>query len=213
MNRRALYVAVLVSLALVACHSSTSGRPATTTSPASTPATPSRSATAGTTSATAATTSVPASAQSGTPGAAASAAPRLPQIGPRSRVTYTDGLTVAVLSATKFTPSSDATGPIGGDVALLFVVRITNGTTTPYHAVVVSVTASAGPNNDQCNEIFQNGPPNLGDTFVGYISPGQSQTAQFGFDVPTTDLDDIRVSVQPDPHYAEATFATALSAA
>ena len=91
------------------------------------------------------------------------------------------------------------------------MVQITNGTTAPFHAVLVSVTASAGPNNDQCNEIFQHGPPNLGDTFVGYISRGQSQTAQFGFDVPTADLGDIRVSVQPDPSYVEATFATQIA--
>jgi hypothetical protein len=201
MNRRALFVTVLVSLALVACHSSTSNRAATSTSSASTSVTPRSTATAAPTSA-----SLP--AQTGTPAAAASGtASVLPQVGPGTRLRYTDGLTVSVLSATEFTPSSDAVGSTAGDVAVLFAVRITNGTTTPYHAVVVSVTASAGPSDTQCNEIFQNGPPNLGDTFVGYISPGESQTAQFGFDVPTADLADIRVSVQPDPSYAQVTFA------
>jgi hypothetical protein len=193
MNRRAVCLAVLLSLALVACHSSTSNRSATSTSPASTM-----------TSAPA-----PAPAQSGTRGAATpGTASVLPQIGPRSGLTYTDGLAVSVVFATTFTPSSDAVGSTAGDVAVLFAVRITNGSTTPYHAVVVSVTASAGASDTQCTEIFQDGPPNLGNTFVGYISPGQSQTAQFGFDVPAADVDDVRVSVQPDPHYAPVTLTT-----
>ena len=122
-------------------------------------------------------------------------------------MTYTDGLTVSVLSAKMFTPSTDAIGPTAGDAAVLFTVRITNGTTTPYHSVVVAVTASAGPNSAPRTEIFQNGPPDLGDTFRGYISPGDSQTALFGYDVPMRDVNDLRVSVQPDPHYAEVTFA------
>ncbi|MGW1841529.1 DUF4190 domain-containing protein [Streptomyces sp. NPDC001966] len=106
---------------------------------------------------------------------------------------YDDDLTVTVGDATSYTPDAYAAGHTKGQKAYRVAVVIENAGKEKFDAALVSVSARAGQDGVDAEQIFDN---KVGTGFSGTVLPGKKVTVQFAFDTPA-DAKNLTVEVNP----------------
>ncbi|MFJ4462269.1 DUF4352 domain-containing protein [Streptomyces sp. NPDC088928] len=106
---------------------------------------------------------------------------------------YDDDLTVTVGDATSYTPDAYAAGHTKGKKAYRVAVVIENAGKEKFDSALVSVSARAGKDGVDAEQIFDN---KVGAGFSGTVLPGKKVTVQFAFDAPA-DAKDLTVEVNP----------------
>lgn len=106
---------------------------------------------------------------------------------------YDDDLTVTVGDATKYTPDEYAAGHTKGQKAYRVAVVIENAGKEKFDSALVSVSARAGQDGVDAEQIFDN---KVGAGFSGTVLPGKKITVQFAFDTPA-DAKNLTVEVNP----------------
>ncbi|MBB3678252.1 hypothetical protein [Modestobacter versicolor] len=120
--------------------------------------------------------------------------------------TLSSGIAVTVQKPSRVTVSNTASpSPSAGYSGVLFSITFTNKTGrtfTPYDDVLLV----SGPTGRQAPLTFDSGGSDPDNWFNGSIPPGQSQTATFLFQVPTAELSQLRLEVNPDFFEDESAF-------
>ncbi|WP_406494764.1 DUF4190 domain-containing protein [Streptomyces sp. NBC_00846] len=106
---------------------------------------------------------------------------------------YDDDLTVTVGDATSYTPDAYAAGHTKGKKAYRVAVVIENAGKEKFDSALVSVSARAGQDGVDAEQIFDN---KVGAGFSGTVLPGKKITVQFAFDAPA-DAKNLTVEVNP----------------
>ncbi|MEE1768820.1 DUF4352 domain-containing protein [Streptomyces sp. JV185] len=106
---------------------------------------------------------------------------------------YDDDLTVTVGDATSYTPDAYAAGHTKGKKAYRVAVVIENAGKEKFDSALVSVSARAGQDGVDAEQIFDN---KVGAGFSGTVLPGKKVTVQFAFDAPA-DAKNLTVEVNP----------------
>ncbi|MCX4847540.1 DUF4190 domain-containing protein [Streptomyces sp. NBC_00893] len=106
---------------------------------------------------------------------------------------YDDDLTVTVGDATSYTPDAYAAGHTKGQKAYRVAVVIENAGKEKFDSALVSVSARAGKDGVDAEQIFDN---KVGTGFSGTVLPGKKVTVQFAFDTPA-DAKNLTVEVNP----------------
>ncbi|MFE7109354.1 DUF4190 domain-containing protein [Streptomyces sp. NPDC057575] len=106
---------------------------------------------------------------------------------------YDDDLTVTVGDATSYTPDAYAAGHTKGQKAYRVAVVIENAGKEKFDSALVSVSARAGQDGVDAEQIFDN---KVGTGFSGTVLPGKKVTVQFAFDTPA-DAKNLTVEVNP----------------
>ncbi|SFY38976.1 DUF4352 domain-containing protein [Streptomyces atratus] len=106
---------------------------------------------------------------------------------------YDDDLTVTVGDATSYTPDAYAAGHTKGQKAYRVAVVIENAGKEKFDSALVSVSARAGQDGVDAEQIFDN---KVGAGFSGTVLPGKKVTVQFAFDAPA-DARNLTVEVNP----------------
>ncbi|MFC9755639.1 DUF4190 domain-containing protein [Streptomyces sp. NPDC056921] len=106
---------------------------------------------------------------------------------------YDDDLTVTVGDATSYTPDAYAAGHTKGQKAYRVAVVIENAGKEKFDSTLVSVSARAGQDGVDAEQIFDN---KVGTGFSGTVLPGKKVTVQFAFDTPA-DAKNLTVEVNP----------------
>ncbi|MGW7708189.1 DUF4352 domain-containing protein [Streptomyces sp. NPDC054771] len=106
---------------------------------------------------------------------------------------YDDDLTVTVGDATSYTPDAYAAGHTKGQKAYRVAVVIENAGKEKFDSALVSVSARAGKDGVDAEQIFDN---KVGAGFSGTVLPGKKVTVQFAFDAPA-DAKNLTVEVNP----------------
>ncbi|MFF1646365.1 DUF4190 domain-containing protein [Streptomyces sp. NPDC058240] len=106
---------------------------------------------------------------------------------------YDDDLTVTVGDAASYTPDAYAAGHTKGQKAYRVAVVIENAGKEKFDAALVSVSARAGQDGVDAEQIFDN---KVGTGFSGTVLPGKKVTVQFAFDTPA-DAKNLTVEVNP----------------
>ncbi|MEE1808382.1 DUF4190 domain-containing protein [Streptomyces sp. BE133] len=106
---------------------------------------------------------------------------------------YDDDLTVTVGDATSYTPDTYAAGHTKGDKAYRVAVVIENAGKEKFDSALVNVTARAGQDGVDADQIFDG---KVGEGFSGTVLPGKKVTVQFAFDTPA-DAKNLTVEVNP----------------
>ncbi|MFD4942059.1 DUF4190 domain-containing protein [Streptomyces sp. NPDC058239] len=106
---------------------------------------------------------------------------------------YDDDLTVTVGDATSYTPDTYAAGHTKGNKAYRVAVVIENAGKEKFDSALVSVTARAGQDGVDADQIFDG---KVGEGFSGTVLPGKKVTVQFAFDAPA-DAKNLTVEVNP----------------
>ncbi|MFF2326987.1 MULTISPECIES: DUF4190 domain-containing protein [unclassified Streptomyces] len=106
---------------------------------------------------------------------------------------YDDDLTVTVGDATSYTPDAYAAGHTKGNKAYRVAVVIENAGKEKFDSALVNVTARAGQDGVDAEQIFDG---KVGEGFNGTVLPGKKVTVQFAFDAPA-DAKDLTVEVNP----------------
>ncbi|MFG3529497.1 DUF4190 domain-containing protein [Streptomyces sp. NPDC047917] len=106
---------------------------------------------------------------------------------------YDDDLTVTVGDATSYTPDAYAAGHTKGQKAYRVAVVIENAGKEKFDSALVSVSARAGQDGVDAEQIFDN---KVGAGFSGTVLPGKKVTVQFAFDTPA-DAKNLTVEVNP----------------
>ncbi|GAA2459202.1 hypothetical protein GCM10010433_71720 [Streptomyces pulveraceus] len=106
---------------------------------------------------------------------------------------YDDDLTVTVGDATSYTPDAYAAGHTKGKKAYRVAVVIENAGKEKFDSALVSVSARAGKDGVDAEQIFDN---KVGAGFSGTVLPGKKVTVQFAFDAPA-DARNLTVEVNP----------------
>ncbi|MFE3941346.1 DUF4352 domain-containing protein [Streptomyces sp. NPDC059118] len=106
---------------------------------------------------------------------------------------YDDDLTVTVGDATSYTPDAYAAGHTKGKKAYRVAVVIENAGKEKFDSALVSVSARAGKDGVDAEQIFDN---KVGAGFSGTVLPGKKVTVQFAFDTPA-DAKNLTVEVNP----------------
>ncbi|MEU2669802.1 DUF4190 domain-containing protein [Streptomyces sp. NPDC007164] len=106
---------------------------------------------------------------------------------------YDDDLTVTVGDATSYTPDAYAAGHTKGQKAYKVAVVIENAGKEKFDSTLVSVSARAGQDGVDAEQIFDN---KVGTGFSGTVLPGKKVTVQFAFDTPA-DAKNLTVEVNP----------------
>ncbi|MFF3122787.1 DUF4190 domain-containing protein [Streptomyces sp. NPDC057908] len=106
---------------------------------------------------------------------------------------YDDDLTVTVGDATSYTPDTYAAGHTKGNKAYRFAVVIENAGKEKFDSPLVNVTAHAGQDGVDAEQIFDG---KVGQGFSGTVLPGKKVTVQFAFDAPA-DAKNLTVEVNP----------------
>ncbi|MFG2215652.1 MULTISPECIES: DUF4190 domain-containing protein [unclassified Streptomyces] len=106
---------------------------------------------------------------------------------------YDDDLTVTVGDATSYTPDAYAAGHSKGQKAYRVAVVIENAGKEKFDSALVSVSARAGQDGVDAEQIFDN---KVGTGFSGTVLPGKKVTVQFAFDTPA-DAKNLTVEVNP----------------
>ncbi|MFJ7197896.1 MULTISPECIES: DUF4190 domain-containing protein [unclassified Streptomyces] len=106
---------------------------------------------------------------------------------------YDDDLTVTVGDATSYTPDAYAAGHTKGKKAYRVAVVIENAGKEKFDSALVSVSARAGQDGVDAEQIFDN---KVGAGFSGTVLPGKKVTVQFAFDAPA-DAENLTVEVNP----------------
>ncbi|MFJ8852177.1 DUF4190 domain-containing protein [Streptomyces sp. NPDC102437] len=106
---------------------------------------------------------------------------------------YDDDLTVTVGDATSYTPDAYAAGHTKGQKAYRVAVVIENAGKEKFDSALVSVSARAGQDGMDAEQIFDN---KVGTGFSGTVLPGKKVTVQFAFDTPA-DAKNLTVEVNP----------------
>jgi hypothetical protein len=115
-------------------------------------------------------------------------------------IIYDDDLTITVSAAKPYTPDEYAVGHTKGNKAYEITVQIENGSKAKFDTVQIGVTALAGEDGVQAEEIYDD---THGSAFSGTVLPGRKATAKYAFDAPA-DAKNLIVEVSPDITY-EAT--------
>ncbi|MEV5198592.1 DUF4190 domain-containing protein [Streptomyces sp. NPDC053720] len=106
---------------------------------------------------------------------------------------YDDDLTVTVGDAASYTPDAYAAGHTKGQKAYKVAVVIENAGKEKFDSTLVSVSARAGQDGVDAEQIFDN---KVGTGFSGTVLPGKKVTVQFAFDTPA-DAKNLTVEVNP----------------
>ncbi|MFE7617525.1 DUF4190 domain-containing protein [Streptomyces sp. NPDC057496] len=106
---------------------------------------------------------------------------------------YDDDLTVTVGDATSYTPDEYAAGHTKGNKAYRVAVVIENSGKEKFDSALVNVTARAGKEGVDAEQIFDD---KVGAGFSGTVLPGKKVTVQFAFDAPA-DAKNLTVEVNP----------------
>ncbi|AXE78345.1 DUF4190 domain-containing protein [Streptomyces atratus] len=106
---------------------------------------------------------------------------------------YDDDLTVTVGDATSYTPDAYAAGHTKGNKAYRVAVVIENAGKEKFDSALVNVTARAGQDGVDAEQIFDG---KVGEGFSGTVLPGKKVTVQFAFDTPA-DAKNLTVEVNP----------------
>ncbi|MEL5961126.1 DUF4190 domain-containing protein [Streptomyces sp. CLV115] len=106
---------------------------------------------------------------------------------------YDDDLTVTVGDATSYTPDAYAAGHTKGQKAYRVAVVIENAGKEKFDSALVGVSARAGQDGVDAEQIFDN---KVGTGFSGTVLPGKKVTVQFAFDTPA-DAKNLTVEVNP----------------
>ncbi|GGV93148.1 hypothetical protein GCM10015535_55640 [Streptomyces gelaticus] len=114
-------------------------------------------------------------------------------LGAGDSAVYDDDLTVTVGDATSYTPDAYAAGHTKGKKAYRVAVVIENAGKEKFDSALVSVSARAGQDGVDAEQIFDN---KVGAGFSGTVLPGKKVTVQFAFDAPA-DAKNLTVEVNP----------------
>ncbi|MGW1186499.1 DUF4190 domain-containing protein [Streptomyces sp. NPDC002559] len=106
---------------------------------------------------------------------------------------YDDDLTVTVGDATSYAPDEYAAGHTKGNKAYRVAVVIENSGKEKFDSALVNVTARAGKEGVDAEQIFDD---KVGAGFSGTVLPGKKVTVQFAFDAPA-DAKNLTVEVNP----------------
>jgi hypothetical protein len=139
------------------------------------------------------------------PSADESAAPaNVAEIGTES-FTYDDGLTVAVVSATKFAKSETAAGGQPGEVGVKVTVKVTNKSKQVVDLDLLNVGLKAGADGLEAEKIFDS-ERGIGGGLEGSVAPGRSASGVYGFSVLPANLSTITVEVTPSFDHEASLF-------
>ncbi|MDK0519912.1 DUF4190 domain-containing protein [Streptomyces sp. ML-6] len=114
-------------------------------------------------------------------------------LGAGDSAVYDDDLTVTVGDATSYTPAEYAVGHTEGNKAYRVAVVIENAGKEKFDSALVGVTARAGKEGVDAEQIFDD---KVGAGFSGTVLPGKKVTVQFAFDAPA-DAKNLTVEVNP----------------
>ncbi|WP_413753453.1 DUF4352 domain-containing protein [Streptomyces sp. R-74717] len=114
-------------------------------------------------------------------------------LGAGDSAVYDDDLTVTVGDATSYTPDTYAAGHTKGNKAYRVAVVIENAGKEKFDSALVNVTAHAGQDGVDADQIFDG---KVGEGFSGTVLPGKKVTVQFAFDAPA-DAKNLTVEVNP----------------
>ncbi|MFF8713606.1 DUF4190 domain-containing protein [Streptomyces sp. NPDC015184] len=106
---------------------------------------------------------------------------------------YDDDLTVTVGDATSYAPDEYAAGHTKGNKAYRVAVVIENAGKEKFDSALVNVTARAGKEGVDAEQIFDD---KVGAGFSGTVLPGKKVTVQFAFDTPA-DAKNLTLEVNP----------------
>lgn len=195
-----LTACLLAALTLIGCsQSADSTAGSTPTANSTTPATSAPTGATGTPSSTSPSDSATATplrnpGEGVTPGGGGTAGTG--QIGQTS-VSYPSGVTVAVTSATQYTPSGQAVGTVVGHTGVVLSVKVTNRSTQPLDTAYLTVALRTGSALTPAAQIFD-AANDYGSGLTGTIAAGKKANAQYAFDLPASDLSSLNVLVTPD---------------
>jgi ABC-type glycerol-3-phosphate transport system substrate-binding protein len=120
---------------------------------------------------------------------------------------YRDGTTVSITSATLTALSQEAAGGNPGDPAVLFLVRVTAGSTS-LDVSEIEVNANGGPDGTQLNQAYDT---NIGNP-AGILTPGETGTYQFEFDLQHSSWGShLDVTITLNTNYNPASFTGSIS--
>lgn len=122
--------------------------------------------------------------------------------------TYADGVKVAVLKATRFTPSDFAIGAKPGDVGVLVTVYVENATPAAFDLTLTQVSLKAGDAQLEAARLYDS--DHTGSELEGSVAPGRHATGHYAFAVPRGALGDLAISVEPDFSHNETIFTGAV---
>ncbi|MFF3730222.1 DUF4190 domain-containing protein [Streptomyces sp. NPDC002476] len=114
-------------------------------------------------------------------------------LGAGDSAVYDDDLTVTVGDATTYAPGEYAIGHTKGNKAYRVAVVIENAGKEKFDAALVNVTARAGEDGVEAEQIFDD---KVGKGFSGTVLPGKKVTVEFAFDAPA-DAKKLTVEVNP----------------
>ena len=117
-------------------------------------------------------------------------------------VEYDDGLSASVSEPEPYEPSEYAAGAEGFDHAVIFTVRLVNGTTVPFDPSLTYLTAQSG--NVEASEVFDSTEDGItiGGAPMTTLLPGRETEYQVVFAV--ADPDDIVLELMPGWSEAQA---------
>jgi hypothetical protein len=142
---------------------------------------------------------------SASPSDGSSAAPAdVAKIGTES-FTYDDGLTVAVISATRFAKSDTAAGGQPGEVGVTLTVKVTNNSKKVVDLDSLTVGLKAGADGLEADSVFDSA-RGIGGGLAGSVAPGRSASGVYGFSVLPANLNTITVEVTPSFDHEPSLF-------
>lgn len=95
-----------------------------------------------------------------------------------------------------FTASEYAIGSKPGDTAVMFTVKIKNGTKKPIDTALFMLNVKAGPEGVTAEQIYDG--DKVGGGFSGTIIPGSAATVKFAYDIPKGAKGTLDIEASPD---------------
>ena len=118
------------------------------------------------------------------------------------KVSYADGLTLAVSKTDQGSVEGQGPGVFAGDPRTTFTLTLTNGTSKPIRLDAVVVAAQYGKPARVARPVY--GPTAV--DFSGVVAPGGKSSASYAFTIPKTGLKNVVMTVDFDGLHTAATF-------
>lgn len=146
-------------------------------------------------------------ARPGQPSMPSVTAPPAPFSGP---VTYSDGVKLVIVQATKRVETGNGPGVFNGRPFVKFDIELLNGSREPINLNAVVITTFYGTQKQLAPPVYT--PSAATNDFSGTVAPGAKATASFGFAVPVADLGSVTMVVDFDGVHTSATYTGTVAA-
>lgn len=119
-------------------------------------------------------------------------------------VTYSDGVKLVIVQATKQVETGHGPGVSDGRPFVKFDIELRNGSQKPINLNAVVITTFYGKSKQAAPPVYTPGADT--NDFSGTVAPGAKATANFGFAVPIADLGNVTMVVDFDGVHTSATY-------